>query len=177
MNAAGRWVSLGGAALLLPGRAPEPGMSLAGDFVLPPARNARAPLTATRLCCGRVVVSTLPNIGRHACVAQVLDLEEHLAATYAGVTLVHVSADAASYWREVDLYHAALAAEAYTLDGADDDSVAAFTSAFGVAASGHRRIAHGLFGLVDGRFTAVDIPAEQMGTPDVHAFVARFTRT
>jgi hypothetical protein len=28
-----------------------------------------------------------------------------------------------------------------------------------------------MFGLVDGRFVTVDIPHEQLGPPDVHAFL------
>jgi hypothetical protein len=175
-RAPGRWASLGGTPIRLPGPAPAIGGVLATRFAIPPARNATAALTASRLCRGRVVVSTLPNIGKHACAAQILDLEEHLRADFAGVRLVHVSADPAELWEEVDLYHASLSAEGYSIDGADPASRAAFTEAFGVAVEGHRRIAHGMFALVDGVFVVVDIPHEQLGVPDVYGFLGRLSR-
>jgi hypothetical protein len=88
-------------------------------------------LTASCLRHGRVVVSTLPNISRHACAAQILDLEDHPRAEFAGVRLVHVSADAAALWSEVDYSHAALTAEGYSLDSATSSCRDELTSAFG----------------------------------------------
>jgi hypothetical protein len=41
---------------------------------------------------------------------------------------------------------------------------------------GHRRIAHGLFALLDGVFILAQIPFHQMRSPDVHDFLMRLRR-
>jgi len=156
---------------LLVGSAPVAGDLLGGDFALPAGRNTTSPLTRASLCRGAVIVSTLPDIGKHACALQVLDLEEHVRTELPGVRLVHVASDDASRWNEVDWYHPDLRAEGYTVAGAPAASRRAFTSAFGVGVSGSDRVAHGLFALRDGRFEVVDIPVQQLGSPDVHGFL------
>jgi len=166
-----RWLRLGDAPIELVAAAPRPGDALTAEFVLAAGRNTLTPLTTARLRDGEVVVSTLPNISRHACAVQILDLEERLHHRLRGLCLIHVSADPVASWAEVDVYHRDLTAEGYSLDGATAEHAAAFASAFGVAVRGHRRIAHGLFALRDGHFVVVEIPVQQLGVPDIAGFV------
>ncbi len=77
---------------------PRPGDVLAGEFSVPPARNAREPLTRAELGRGLVVLSTLPNISKHACVAQVVDVEEQAPHALPRARIAHVSADDAHHW-------------------------------------------------------------------------------
>jgi hypothetical protein len=72
-----------------------------------------------------------------------------------------------------DVFHRSVEAAGYSLAGADDESRRAFARAFGVEVLGERRIAHGLFGLWEGEFVAVDIPGDQMLTPGVIHFLDR----
>jgi hypothetical protein len=88
-----------------------------------------------------------------------------------GARLLHVSADAAACWYEVDLFHPELEAAGYSLHEADSDSVQAFTHLFGVAVAGNRRIAHGMFALENGVITVADIPLQQMGVPSIGRFM------
>jgi hypothetical protein len=166
-----RQADLGGRPIVLFGHAPQPGRALVDVFSLPPARAATAPLTDSELRRGLVIVSTLPNIQRHACVAQIVQLEEECAHHFAGVRIVHVSQDDAVHWREVDRYHPGIGAASYTLEGASESSRVSFTWAFGVGVLGHQRIAHGLFALRDGVFIAAEIPFQQMHAPDVGGFL------
>ncbi|MCU1277938.1 MAG: hypothetical protein JWM53_1484 [bacterium] len=141
------------------------------DFVIPPARHATVPLTPTTLARGLVIVSTLPNIRRHACIAQILQLDEvapHLLPTAA---VVHVSADEPEHWAEVDRFHPNVRAPGYSLHAADQASRVAFGLAFGVAVEGHARIAHGCFALLDGVVLAAEIPRYQMHSMDVLPFL------
>jgi peroxiredoxin len=164
-------------ALVLPGPLPKVGDFLPERwFEVPPARHANAPLTPPSLKVGLTLVSTLPNIGKHACAAQILELEEDALARLEDFRLVHVSADAPHFWHEVDHFHPVLRAEGFSLHGAADDSRQAFTAAFGVGVKGTRRIAHGLFALRDGMFVAAEIPFDQMAIPDVRGFLDRALR-
>lgn len=156
--------------------APRPGDVLFGHFAVPPARHAAAPLTHEDLASGLVVLSTLPNIRKHACLAQIVDVDELAPRALPGARIAHVAADAAEHWAEVDRFHRAVVAPGYTLHGADAVSRDSFGRAFGVAVAGHGRIAHGLFALRDGLFLAADVPFEQMAPPDVRAFLARVRR-
>jgi hypothetical protein len=171
MNAAERWVDVAGTPMRLVGRRPREGEALDRElrFSIPAARNTEVPLADAALREGAIVVSTLPNIGRHACLAQIVLLHEHLPSA----RVVHVSADAPAHWREVDAYHPDVSAPGYSLHGADPASRDAFCRAFGVGVEGKARIAHGLFALRDGVFTAVEIPTIQVGTPDVPGFLSR----
>jgi hypothetical protein len=163
--------------VILPGPLPRPGDLLSDTpFSIPPARHANAPLTPEALRIGTVVVSTLPNIGRHACAAQILGLEERCLERLDEFRLIHVSADEPRFWLEVDHFHPVLRADGFSLHGADDASREAFGRAFGVAVENERRIAHGLFGLKDGVFLAAVVPYDQMAVPDVDAFVTRLGR-
>jgi hypothetical protein len=119
------------------------------------------------------VISTLPNIEKHACIFQILDLEESIVKMEPRPRLVHVSADEAHHWHEVDHIHPHLKAPGYTLAATPSEDRAAFTAAFGVGVRGRRRIAHGLFGLRDGTFEDAEIPYDQMESPNVVEFVAR----
>jgi hypothetical protein len=177
LDASERRAVLRNRTLVLPGPLPRPGDPLADvQFSIPPARHAQTPLTPEALRLGTVVVSTLPNIGRHACAAQILGLEERCLERLDEFRLVHVSADEPRFWLEVDHFHPVLRADGFSLHGADDASREAFGRAFGVAVQGERRIAHGLFGLHDGVFLAADVPYDQMAVPDVDGFVARLRR-
>ncbi|HTP53416.1 MAG TPA: hypothetical protein VML94_00395 [Thermoplasmata archaeon] len=162
---------MGETVIELEGPAPRVGASLVGGFSLAPAHFAPVPLLAADLQHGPVVVSTLPNIEKHACIYQIVDLEKELAGFDSPPRLVHVAADSARHWREVEQYHPELRAPGYTLEETDADSRAAFKAAFGVGVRGHRRIAHGLFALRDGIFLAAEIPDDQMSPPPVKRFL------
>jgi len=165
-----RMVKLGDQLLELEGASPVVGARLEADFSLPAARHSVDPLDRAALSEGLVIVSTLPNIGKHACIAQVVDLE-HVTRPLAQWRIVHVSADPASYWSEVDTYHPDIESAAWTLHGASQESRVAFCAAFGVGVVGHRRIAHGLFAIEDGLFASVMIPRDQLSAPSVRQFV------
>jgi len=145
----------------------------AATFAIPAARNAIEPLRYGDLLQGQVFVSTLPNIGKHACAAQILGLEEALEKRAPEARLFHVSADEPRFWREVDLIHPTLRASGYSLFGVDSESVQAFSHLFGVAVVGTQRIAHGIFGIFDGFVTAAEIPDQQLGVPSIGRFLHR----
>jgi hypothetical protein len=166
-----RHADLGGRAILLLGHLPHPGRALVDVFSLPPARRARAPLTDEELRRGLVIVSTLPNIQRHACVAQIVQLEEECAHRFPMARIVHVSQDEARHWEEVDRFHPGIMAASYTLHGASETSRVSFTWAFGVGVLGEQRIARGLFALRDGVFVAAEVLLDQMQAPDVDHFL------
>lgn len=168
-----RPAKLGEAIIELEGCPPPLGSRLRAEFALAPARHAKTPLFDHEVRQGWVVVSTLPNIHKHACVYQVADLEEALNKMSPRPRLVHVSSDEASYWEEVGKYHPNLEAEGYTLASTDEASKAAFKRAFGVGVRGKERIAHGLFALREGIFEDVEIPYDQMESPPVDDFVLR----
>jgi hypothetical protein len=167
---------LGQERLELLGPAPRPGDPLLGHFSIPPARRASSPLTGGELRRGLVVVSTLPNIRRHACLSQIVDLDEHGGDLLPGARFYHVAADEPEHWAEVDRYHAGVRAPGYSLHLAPPADRAAFVAAFGVGVARHRRIAHGLFTLREGRFLAVDIPVDQMAPMDVGCFLVAARR-
>jgi hypothetical protein len=170
-----RTAHLGGTVIELVGPAPRVGTSLVGEFSLAPAHFAPVPLVAADLRHGPAVVSTLPNIEKHACIFQIVDLEKELARFDPPPRLVHVASDSARYWREVEQYHPELKAPGYTLGETDAHSRDAFKAAFGVGVRGHRRIAHGLFALRDGIFLAAEIPEDQMSPPPVKLFLHRLS--
>jgi len=167
----GRTVRLGERLLRLPWRAPAIGSRLEAEFHIPPARRTNAPLTRDSLARGLVVVSTLPNIEKHACVAQIVDLEEHGRCLVHQPRIVHVSSDPARHWAEVDLFHPGIVSESYSLAECDGESRRSFAQAFGVAVEGEPRITHGLFALLDATFLAVEIPFDQMRPPWVTDFL------
>jgi len=168
-----RTAYLGETVIELEGPAPRVGTRLMGEFALAPAHFARVPLLAADLRHGPMVVSTLPNIEKHACIFQIVDLEKELARINPPPRLVHVASDSARHWAEVEQYHPELRAPGYSLGETDAPSRDAFKAAFGVGVRGHRRIAHGLFALRDGIFLAVDIPDDQMSAPPVNLFLHR----
>jgi hypothetical protein len=170
-----RTAHLGEAVIELEGPAPRVGTSLVGEFALAPAHFASAPLLAADLRHGPAVVSTLPNIEKHGCIYQIVDLEKELARFDPPPRLVHVSSDLARHWREVEQYHPGLRAPGYTLGETDAHSCNAFKAAFGVGVRDHRRIAHGLFALRDGIFLAAEIPDDQMSPPPVRSFLHRLS--
>lgn len=118
------------------------------------------------------MVSTLPNIEKHACLAQIVELEERSHGAIPHHRIVHVSADHEAHWREVDRFHPNIQAAGYSLCCADPASREA-VEAFGVGVEGHHRIAHGLFALLDGVFLAAEIPADQMKPAEVRDFLHR----
>jgi peroxiredoxin len=157
--------------LALFGQLPAPGERLLEIFSIPAARRAIEPLTEQDLAVGLVLVSTLPNIERHACLAQIVDLDEHAAHRLPHARIVHVSSDEARHWAEVDRYHPTVRAAAYSLRAADEQSRTSFKWGFGVGVLGHERIAHGLFALARGVFLAADVPYDQMRPPAVERFL------
>lgn len=165
-----RLARLGMESIELVGLQPSPGEKLAASFEIPPARGAAEPLRGEDVCRGLRVVSTLPNIHKHACLAQIVILEETLDSLLPQATIAHVSSDPGEHWREVDLFHPGVRSAGYSLSGADEASRDAFALALGVGVRGHHRIAHGLFGLLDGRFLAVEIPSDQMTAAPVQRF-------
>ncbi|OQW30900.1 MAG: hypothetical protein A4E19_09145 [Nitrospira sp. SG-bin1] len=115
------------------------------------------------------MVSTLPNIEKHACLAQIVDLEERGRERLPEWKIVHVSADHEDHWREVDRFHPNVQAAGYSLCCADQAS----REAFGVGVEDHHRIAHGLFALRDGVFLKVEIPSDQMRPASIRGFLER----
>ena len=168
-----RTAQLGTRHIELQGALPLPGQRLAAEFTIPVARAGNRPLVPSDLQEGLVVVSTLPNIEKHACLAQIVELEERSHETIPHLRIVHVSADHETHWQEVDRFHPTIQAAGYSLCCADADSRSAFIDAFGVGVEGHHRIAHGLFALLDGVFLAAEIPADQMKPAEVRTFLQR----
>ena len=168
-----RTAQLGTSRIELLGIVPTPGHRLEGDFAIPAARLARRPLVPDDLQAGLVVVSTLPNIEKHACLAQIVELEERSHALIPQLRIIHVSADHDMHWREVDRFHPNIQASGYSLCCADPASRASFVGAFGVGVAGHHRIAHGLFALLDGVFLAAETPDDQMKPAEVRTFLHR----
>jgi peroxiredoxin len=144
---------------------------LSAGFSIPAARGDRRPLRSGRLRQGVVVVSTLPNISKQSCIAQIVDLEEMSRESLSDARVFHVSADEPHFWKEVDESHPHMKSPGYSLHGATPASRAAFVRAFGVEVEDQRRIAHGLFALSDGIFLCGVIPMNQLGTPDVRRFL------
>jgi peroxiredoxin len=168
-----RTVRLGNEQIHLLGLVPSPGDRLTAEFVIPAARHAREPLLAADLRQGLVVLSTLPNIQKHACLAQIVGLEEQSHERMPGLRIVHVSADHEEHWQEVDRFHPDVRAAGYSLCCAEAESREAFVRAFGVGVEDHHRIAHGLFALQDGRFLEAEVPDDQMRPADVQGFLER----
>lgn len=167
---------LGSDRIYLLGHIPRRGERLTAEFVIPAARLADTALTTDELCRGLVVVSTLPNIQKHACLAQIVDLEEPGHGQLPDLKIVHVSADHEEHWQEVDRFHPNVRAAGYSLCCADPASRVAFVTAFGVGVEDHHRIAHGLFALRDGVFLEVEIPHDQMRPAEVTGFLQRLSR-
>lgn len=168
-----RTAQLGSDHLHLLGQVPRRGERLTAEFTIPAARLADKPLTAADLRRGLVVVSTLPNIQKHACLAQIVELEERGHEQLPDLKIVHVSADHEEHWQEVDRFHPNVQAAGYSLCCADPESREAFVSAFGVGVKDHHRIAHGLFALRDGIFLEAEIPSDQMRPAEVRGFLDR----
>ncbi len=175
-TASTREVLLGAETIQLTGVMPQPGDRLTATFRVPAARHARSPLTGATLRDGPVLVSTLPNIGRNACIRQIVGLEEAANRLFPDARLFHVSSDAPHFWNEVDEYHGDMEAPGYTLHGATPRSRRSFCDAFGVGVVNHHRIAHGLFALLDGVFLAAEIPKNQMLSPEITGFVTQVRR-
>jgi hypothetical protein len=171
-----RRARLGDARIVLLGERPRVGARLATAFAVLPVRSVSSALTQDDLSAGVVVVSTLPNIRAHACHVQVLDLEEMLPRYLPTARLCHVTSDGVDAWREVDEYHPNLCACGYTLEGVAPAARQSFGEAFGVGVQSHSRVAHGLFLLVNGIFRLVHIPRQQLGSPNVSAFLRRSAR-
>lgn len=171
MDATRRQAQLGIQTIHLMGIVPVPGTPLRGKFVIPAARRADRPLTTEDVCRGVIVVSTLPNIHKHACLSQIVDLEERGRALCEPLRIVHVSADHESHWQEVDQFHPNIQATGYSLCSADPASREAFVTAFGVGVEGHYRIAHGLFILREGVFLKSEVPTDQMRSVEVTQFL------
>jgi hypothetical protein len=171
-----RTAQLGDERIRLVGLVPRHGDRLTAEFEIPAARLAANPLTAEDLRQGLVVVSTLPNIEKHACLAQIVELEERSHERLPGLRIVHVSADHEEHWREVDQFHPNVRSAGYSLCCAEPASREAFVRAFGVGVEDHHRIAHGLFTLQGGIFLLTDIPADQMRPASVDRFIERLTK-
>lgn len=171
-----RKVYLGESEIHLLGKKPRIGESLQTDFVIAPARNAKVNLTREILSRGVSIVSTLPNIHTNACHYQVLDLEKYARKILPDAKIFHISSDAKSYWQEVDEVHPDLKASGFSLHESSSKDRDTFARTFGVGVERNKRIAHGLFGLVDGIFCAVYIPIQQLGNPDIYFFFQKFLK-
>lgn len=171
-----RRAKLSSETIQLEGAMPQVGERLDASFSIPAARLAERPLTAAELSRGLVIVSTLPNIQKHACIAQIVDLEAQAKERAPSARLVHISSDHADHWLEVDRFHPDVETPGYSLCCADPVSRHAFAQAFGVGVVAHQRIAHGLFALHEGIFVAVAIPEDQMRTPEVAGFLGQLCR-
>lgn len=171
-----RWAKLGADTIQLKGAMPQVGERLESSFRIPAARHAANPLSAAELVQGLVIVSTLPNIQKHACMAQIVALETQAKERAPSARVVHISSDHADHWLEVDRFHPDVETPGYSLCCADPASRQAFVQTFGVGVVAHERIAHGLFALYEGVFVAVSIPEDQMRTPEVTEFMGRLSR-
>jgi len=169
-------VRLGSRWAVLEAPCPRPGDVLRADFRLQPAHHASTSLCASQLQHGLVILSTLPNIEKRACTAQILALDRELDARGWRPQVVHVSSDAARHWSQLARLHDQVNAAGYTVDGASDKDRQVFARSFGVAVSGERRIAHGLFALQDGVFLSAEVPENQFRTPGVRQFLQRLAR-
>lgn len=159
--------------ITLRARAPIAGDRLVLPFELPPARRAQEPLTREQMACGLWVVSTLPNIGKSSCSSQVAQLDEVIRHADGPVQVAYVSSDPAPNWAEVDQYHPDVSGAAFTLDGAKERDRHAFEETFGIGVTGHRRVARGLFALLDGVFVAAQVPYQQGESLRVGPFLLR----
>jgi hypothetical protein len=168
-----RVADLDGTPIRLLGHVPRQGHRVTADFRIPAARGADLPLTSATLARGIVILSTLPNIRRHACLSQIVALDEHTPHVVPRARIFHVAADEAEHWQEVDRYHPSVRAPGYSLAAADLDSRIAFSLAFGVAVEGHRRIAHGCFALRDGIVLNAEVPYHQMHPVEALPFLER----
>lgn len=171
-----RRAKLGAETILLEGAMPQVGERLESSFSIPAARHAESPLSAAELLQGLVIVSTLPNIQKHACIAQIVALETQAKERVPSARVVHISSDHADHWLEVDRFHPDVETPGYSLCCADPASRQAFAQAFGVGVVAHQRIAHGLFALDEGVFVAVAIPEDQMRTAEVAASMEQLCR-
>jgi len=166
-----RTALLGDRRLELPGALPLPGSVLEASFSIPGARRASRPLLADDLRRGLVLLTTLPNIQKHACIAQITHVAELAPRILPGAAVFHVGADESCHWAEVDRFHPEVAEPGYSLAHAALEDREAFARAFGVGVAESHRIAHGLFALVDGVFLAAVVPEDQLKAPAVERFL------
>jgi len=168
-----RKVALGSKTLHLLGQLPAIGSELLAAFQIPLARGDGGALCRASLSGPLTFVSTLPNIEKHACIAQIVHLHEHCHTEFPEAVVHHVSSDDLEHWRELDAYHADVRALGYSLSAASAPSALAFKRAFGVGVAESTRVAHGLFALLKGRFVAVDVPHNQLQAADVDRFLSK----
>lgn len=153
------------------GRVLAAGDIIDGDFTITAARGSCEPLTGDRLRRGLVVMTTLPNIHKHACAAQIVQTELLARSLLPRADVMHVASDAPAYWQEVDHFHGDVQADGYSLAlSADAD---AFRAMFGVGVRGSHRIARGLFSIWHGTVLAADVPEDQGRSPNVRRFIER----
>jgi len=170
-----RIVSLGGRSIRLLGEAPSVGGSLVSTFEIPRLDRAGV-LSADGLASGVHIVATLPNVRKQECAQQIARLEKHVAESDIDARVHYVTADDDSAWDEAVAHHARLRERAHSLLRAPLRDRDAFKVAFGVGVVGERRIARGLFALLDGAFAFVAIPQNQLEGPSVKLFVSSLAR-
>lgn len=168
-----RKVALGAKTLHLLGQLPALGSELLAPFEIPLARGRGIALCPAALSGPLTFVSTLPNIEKHACIAQIVHLHEHCEIEFPEAVVHHVSSDDLEHWQEFDAYHADVRALGYSLAAASAPSVLAFKHAFGVGVAESTRVAHGLFALLKGRFVAAEVPHDQLQAADVDRFLSK----
>jgi len=166
-----RGARVGARIVELYGRVLAAGDRVDADFVIPPARRSCGPLTGDRIRRGLIVMTTLPNIHKNACSAQIVRTEALARAHLPEAEVMHVASDGCENWCELDHFHGEVRAAGYSLDGCADADV--FRVAFGVGVRGSARIARGLFALHRGVVLAADVPENQGRTPDVERFIER----
>lgn len=166
-----RKVYLGDYSILLEGEKPQYGQRVANNIIAKPARKAKSSLGSLSLSKGLVIVSTLPNIRSFACSQQVLDLELEAKKKFPNCSIFHIASDPKSGWKEIDKLHPFLESPGFTLDGLSKGQLDAFKSCFGVGVENEKRIAHGLFALLNGKFIVSYIPRQQFGIPNIKLFL------
>jgi len=115
----------------------------------------------------------LPNIEKHACIAQIVHLHEHCESEFPDAEVHHVSSDSLRHWRELDLFHSDVTARGYSLAEAEPCHSRAFKKAFGVGVLESPRVTHGLFAIEAGRFLASEVPGDQLMSADIDRFLSK----
>ncbi len=166
---------LGDKEIKLIGNRPKEMQQIKGKFAIPAARNTKKSLRLKGLSNGTLILSTLPNIGKHACVRQILDVEEKSEKILGKkIPIYHVSSDEPEKWGEVTEIHPNVKAKGYSIYKMNNEEKKEFLNNFGVEVENNQRIAHGLFGIKNGKIMTSLIPTIQMGNPDVNRFLKKF---
>jgi len=145
-------------------------------FIIHPALNTKNRRTSSQLKKGNVIISTLPNIKSNACINQIYDISNIINKRKLPIKVFNVSSDSPNNWVTVDKLHHDLHAKGYTIYNASEESINNFKETFGIGVLESQRIAHGLFGLKNGKIIHSMIPRQQMGNPDARKFLREYCK-